>query len=502
MGWVITNRDENKDWCKANPLGLRDQWGAGLQRPPRVGARIVVIFIFCSILVLSIEQPVLAIRIVSGLLCIFVLTLASLRILACTLAFIPEKPHKTIPENWRNTPRFTILVPLLHEAHMVPGLVNNLLKLNYPKNKLDIVLVTEACDLTTIRAARVHARGPIRVFITPQSEPRTKPKALNAALAAIPSDKRGEIITVYDAEDKPHPNQLKTALNALRNDRCLLAVQAPLGYYNGRKNGLTRQFDIEYGALFRIWNPALCRLGLPFPLGGTSNHIKKWALEDAGGWDAQNVTEDADLSFRLFALDLSNNCRRPNTPRIGVIPNGTKEEAVSSLQGWIKQRSRWQKGFMQTVCVHLRRHKSSPNSNTPINWRQNVKIRLSLLFTLGASLILGFVHIPSLMFLLAVFGFNVLPAELLPNKTFVALTVGVGYISSILMGICGVIKARKSYAFYQYIFMPLYWCIAFVPTLLALYQFWRAPSYWEKTTHSAPSENQPKKITDPSLAAQ
>ena len=148
----------------------------------------------------------------------------------------------------------------------------------------------------------------------------------------------GEFVTIYDAEDRPHPNQLLAAVAAFEARTDWAAVQAPLDYFNDQDNWLTRQFSLEYAALFHVWIPFLVRLNLPFPLGGTSNHIRRSALARVGGWDSHNVTEDADLSFRLAAYGYN----------IGYIYPPTQEEAVSIFQDWRLQRARWIKGYIQT----------------------------------------------------------------------------------------------------------------------------------------------------------
>ena len=107
---------------------------------------------------------------------------------------------------------------------------------------------------------------------------------------------------------------------------------------------LARQFALEYAAQFDALLPALERLGLPIPLGGTSNHFRVDRLKAVGGWDPYNVTEDADLGFRLARAG----------HRTKTIASTTWEEAPIRLESWIKQRTRWLKGWMQTYLVHTR----------------------------------------------------------------------------------------------------------------------------------------------------
>src|SRR5690606_9681865 len=191
-----------------------------------------------------------------------------------------------------------VLAPLFREANVAPGLIRALGKLDYPAAKLDIKLILEACDPETMaKVGRLNLPGAFEVIVVPDAQPRTKPKALNYALELA----RGDYAVIYDAEDRPDPGQLRAALSAFRSGPPNLAcVQARLNFYNARENWLTRQFAIEYAALFDGLLPALQALRLPIPLGGTSNHFRMPALKWLGAWDAFNVTEDADLGMRLY----------------------------------------------------------------------------------------------------------------------------------------------------------------------------------------------------------
>ena len=414
--------------------------------------------------------------------------MASLRIIAITS--ILGSPAKQPDRPCRPWPRFTILVPLYQEAQMVSSLIANLSKLDYPKDRLDIVLVTEADDIDTCTALHAYMKPPFRMFAVEPSLPRTKPKALNAALASIPKRLKGDIITVYDAEDRPHPLQLKSAARALEHNSGLAAVQAPLGYYNDRDNLLTSLFALEYAALFHIWNPALARFGLPFTLGGTSNHIRRAALEAAGGWDSYNVTEDADLSFRISALS------RKNQPmKIGCIPYGTEEEAVSSHKQWVGQRSRWLKGFMQTGAVHMRPKRCAPDGGH-FALTARIKNALTLQITVGATLMTAFLHLPSILIITILLLADALlwVQFTLPSSFFILLAIGYG--AAILMGIAGALKAGKPWLAFYAPLMPLYWLFYFRAALIAAWEFIVAPDFWRKTHHKG-QKNEPPNVSKP-----
>ena len=194
--------------------------------------------------------------------------------------------------------------------------------------------------------AAIRLPGMFEVIVAPPGPPRTKPRALNVALPLA----RGDFVTVYDAEDVPHPNQLRLAVETFaRVPLDIGCLQARLVIDNTGDSWVTRFFTIEYATLFYVINPGLSRLDMPVPLGGTSNHFRRNVLQRLRGWDAWNVTEDADLGIRLALAGY----------RIGDLPSPTLEEAPATLDAWMNQRTRWMKGFMQ-VCVTHSATRSGP----------------------------------------------------------------------------------------------------------------------------------------------
>lgn len=197
-------------------------------------------------------------------------SLGVLRLLACSAS--PRQPTPLLP--YDALPTYTVILPLFREAHMVPGLIQSLSNLDYPTDRLDIIFACEANDPDTVIAAQTLARAPFRVLIVPPTvaggPPQTKPRALNYALER--SD--GQLVTIFDAEDKPHPQQLRQAASAFRAHPDWAALQAPLDYFNTRDSWLAAQFGLEYVGLFHVLLPFYDALDLPFPLGGTSNHMR------------------------------------------------------------------------------------------------------------------------------------------------------------------------------------------------------------------------------------
>jgi len=398
--------------------------------------------------------PRLSFDILMGVITALIIFAAIIRWVAC---LSPKPKTRPIPHEF-NWPKYTVLVPLHKEAKVVAGLMTELSKLDYPKDKLQILMICEADDFQTIRAVE-HNMTPLfdLVSVLP-SLPRTKPKAMNVAMKRA----TGDIITIYDAEDRPHPQQLKQAALALHDNNKLGTVQAPLDYYNDHQNWLTRQFTIEYAALFHVMNPFYARAGLPFPLGGTSNHMRRAALDECGLWDPHNVTEDADLSFRFSAFGW----------KIGMISGGTREEAVSEFRNWKAQRERWLKGFMQSYAVHMRRPLAG-------SWRRGFTLQI----TLGLTIAAAFLHVPAVAILLGVGIFK------LAASTFGDINIGFwliflfGYSGAYASNFVGIHRAGQRRLWGDVLFAPLYWILMFPAALGALHQYITAPFHWNKTRH-------------------
>lgn len=240
-------------------------------------------------------------------------------------------------------PFYTVLVPAYREEEVIGGLVRHLAALDYPPDRLEVLVLVERHDPGTARAVLAADPPPfVRLVRLPPGPPQTKPRSVNLGLLLA----RGELLVVFDAEDRPDPGQLRrvAARFAARGGE-LACVQAQLLFHNAEGNWLTRQFAMEYALRFTLALPGLVRLGMPVPLGGTSNHFRTATLRALGGWDAWNVTEDADLGMRCAAMG----------HRTETIESVTWEEALGAVRPYVRQRTRWFKGFLLTTVVHTRR---------------------------------------------------------------------------------------------------------------------------------------------------
>jgi hypothetical protein len=385
------------------------------------------------------------------------------RIALAAIAAAPQRRHPRRRLVDGDLPMVTILVPLFREAQALPGLAAALDRLDYPSEKLDIKLLLEACDRTTIaEAQRLNQGGKYDIVIAPPSTPQTKPKALNYALPTA----RGDLLVIYDAEDEPEPDQLRIAAEtfaAAPDD--LACVQAKLNFYNSGENWLTRLFTLEYCLWFDHFLPALDRIGAPVPLGGTSNIFRTDALIDAGGWDPHNVTEDADLGLRLFRRGW----------RTAIIESTTYEEANCALANWIRQRSRWMKGFMQTWLVHRRRVTAAGG------WKSVLTVDLFIGGTVTAALATPLLWIASIAERAAGAPAPVLLSE--PAVEIATTALAAGNIALITLAAMAPLSRRLPHLSPWALLIPVYWLLMAWAAILAVWQLATRPHYWEKTEH-------------------
>ena len=393
--------------------------------------------------------------------------LTSLAFLAGTLfraglAFLGGVPVVDEARDETDLPLYTILVPLYREANVLPRLARALLILDYPRDRLDIKLIVEEDDAeTTAVADSLAARGPFEIIRVPDGKPRTKPRACNYALNFA----AGEFTVIFDAEDRPEPDQLKKAVAAFRSRAPDIAcLQARLNFYNADENWLTRLFAIDYALWFDVLLPGLDRIGVPMPLGGTSNHFRTEVLRELGGWDPFNVTEDADLGIRIAQLG----------KRVAMLDSTTFEEAPNRLDVWLKQRSRWLKGYMQTWLVHTRQ---------PFALVRRAGLGGFLAFHLfiGGCIASSLAN-PVLLFLSVLSITAERPAG--GGGTVLALSsLAGGYTILTVLAALGPLKRGWSDLVPYGLTVTVYWGLISVAAWRGLVQLVTNPFHWEKTAH-------------------
>lgn len=364
-------------------------------------------------------------------------------------------------------PVFTVLVPMFREAKVLPRLAQSLRALDYPLGKLDIKIVLEAGDTETIEAARrLGLEGVFEVIRVPPSEPQTKPKACNFALRFA----RGEYLVVYDAEDQPEPDQLRKVVATFRRSPPEVAcLQCRLNYYNASENWLSRMFTLDYALWFDLILPGLERLNIPIPLGGTSNHFKIDVLRELHAWDPFNVTEDADLGIRISEKGY----------RVSIVDSTTYEEASCHVGNWIRQRSRWMKGYMQTLLVHTRRPLHLIGKTGLLGF-------FGFVFFVGGTVLSGlfnplFWMLYLVWLLLAVSGFDAAFPQILLLISLANLLAGNGALIFLSM----IAPLRRGWLSLIPFSLTAfgYWVLISIAAYKALWQLVRDPFYWEKTRH-------------------
>jgi len=371
----------------------------------------------------------------------------------------------------RTLPIYSILLPMYHEAATLPNIAQALRSIDYPLSKLDIKLILEQDDDETIdKAKELGLEGIFEIIRVPDSLPKTKPKACNYALHFC----RGELATIYDGEDAPEPDQLKKAVIAFRKTpKNTAVIQARLNYFNVAENWLTRMFTMEYSLWFDFYLPALDALHIPIPLGGTSNHFKMEVLREMDGWDPYNVTEDCDLGVRLTQAGY----------RVGVVNSTTFEEANNSIPNWIRQRSRWLKGYMQSYLVHMR---------TPIKFYKILGHTgfWGFQFFIGGTILSALITpLLFLMYIIWLITRTTVFEPYFPNIvayiTLFNLLIGNGFLIYLFM-LSG-FKRRYFGLIPWALTVPLYWMLQSWAGYKGLWQLIHNPFYWEKTDHGLTS---------------
>ncbi len=376
-------------------------------------------------------------------------------------------------------PVVSIMVPLFKEKEIASHLISRLKKLNYPKELLDICLVTEADDTVTHDTLdRTTLPHWVRRIKVPKGNVRTKPRAMNFALDFC----RGSIIGVYDAEDAPHPDQIHKVVQRFHNrGQNVACLQGVLDFYNAKTNWLSRCFTIEYATWFRVFLPGLARMGFVVPLGGTTLFFRRAVLEKLGGWDAHNVTEDADLGIRLARHGY----------RTEIIETTTEEEANCRMLPWVKQRSRWLKGFAITWAVHMR---NPLKLFTDLGFKKFIGMQILLIGTFSNFLLAPFL-----------WSFWLIPLDIphplrhiIGPQTFLAL--GALFLLSelitISVGAFAVSREKHRFLTLWVPTMHFYFPLGALASYKAFYELMTRPFYWDKTTHGVFIERQDAVMTE------
>jgi len=436
------------------------------------GQREAAVALLLSCAVCLALDPVLTLRVVVSLVTLLYAAVVAHRVVLVVrgaaerdMVRVTDEEARACPD--RVLPAYTVLVPVFREPEVVGQLLAAIDRLDYPRDKLDVQLLLERGDEATALAVQ-EAQPPayVTVRVVPPGGPRTKPNACNHGL----EEARGVLLTIYDAEDLPEPLQLRRAAVALgRLPDDVGCLQARLSYHNASQNLITAWFTNEYDVWFSYYLPGLVATGAPVPLGGTSNHLRTAVLRRVGGWDPHNVTEDADLGLRL---------RRQGWQTM-VLDSVTEEEANSDFVNWVKQRSRWYKGYLTTWLVHAREPRAMLRET---GWRG----------VLGLHLFVG--GTPLLAVLNPLFWALTLCWLLLGTESVSWLLAGpayylslaswaVGWMAPVYVSLYATREHGRPELAPKVLLLPLYWVMMSIAAVKAVLQLVTRPSYWEKTVH-------------------
>lgn len=377
----------------------------------------------------------------------------SFKIIVTIIGLIYQPKATATIKNNVKLPLYTILVPLYKEDKIISHLIESLDAINYPKNLLEIKLLIEEDDeLTKANLAKEKLPEYYEMILVPFSHPRTKPKACNYGLLSA----KGKYITIYDAEDRPDPDQLKKIVHLFTNSsKETICIQARLNFYNRKENIITKLFSIEYSLLFDYMLSGIKKLSFPIPLGGTSNHFIREKLIEVGGWDAFNVTEDADLGIRIHHFGY----------KTGLIDSTTLEEAPITIDAWIKQRARWIKGHILTSLLHLKQF-DKLKFNEFIGILFTLYLPNIIYITLPIYLLLGCVVI-----------------DKIKHDLFWQINLAIGIILPIISSILVILikkwESTKAAIFCSFI----YYFLFPIAGIRSCWQILTAPFHWDKTNH-------------------
>ena len=419
-----------------------------------------------GIAALMLLPPIIALDAWSVVLALWFLAFIGLRLWGSFMPRLPQPELPRLPDH--KLPVYTVIAALYREAKSVASLMQAIDEFDYPREKLQVILALEPNDLATRAAiARLGPMPNVQVLIAPAPGPKTKPKALNCALPFA----RGSFTAVFDAEDRPDPGQLRAALDAFRShDADVACAQASLCIDNNNKDSwLSRTFAAEYAGQFDVFLPGFAAMRMPLPLGGSSNHFRTDVLREVGGWDSYNVTEDADLGFRLARFGY----------RSVTFDSTTDEEAPIRFKAWLGQRSRWMKGWMQTWGVHMREPRRLWREAEPRGF-------LTLNILVGGNVLTALAY-PILVIELAAHLLTSFTASLAPLHI---ATITAGFASTVLIGLMGLARRGRLRSGWVLALTPFYWGCLSIAAGRALWQLWRDPYRWEKTEHGLTQSRQ------------
>lgn len=447
-------------------LPYDDPASSSRQKGVRRIAPVLFVVAISTLIAMVVAFPLQAIVIIP-LVLLPVFAIAGLSVIIATLGSF-RRPYNAPPLHDAHLPRYSVLIPLYKEGNIVEALIARIRALAYPRDRIEVLFLVEEEDAETRAAlARISLPNWMLVLPVPEGAPRTKPRALNAALPFC----TGDLLVVFDAEDAPDPDQLLRAaalFSVASSD--VACLQARLAIANPRDGFLTRRFAIEYAALFDCTKAGAARLGWAVPLGGSSNHFRLPVLRQIGGWDTWNVTEDADLGIRLARFGWL----------VEDLPSTTWEEAPRTLAGWMHQRARWMKGWMQTLMVQ---------SRMPLQMISQLGfVRMLIIASMGAATLLGALLYPAFLLAILTRLLSATPFAEGPGLLKVAdILLVAGMVMAVTIelvpSLVAIVRRRAYFLLPWLLLAPVSHMLVSWAAWRGLRELLRDPYHWNKTAH-------------------
>ncbi len=363
--------------------------------------------------------------------------------------------------------RFTLLLPARHEEAVIQETIQRMVELNYPRELVQVLVVIEGSDLSTIaegntKLNQLRAQGIEHVqLLTFSDPPINKPHGLNVGLRAA----TGDVVTIFDAEDEPHADILNVVNTVMVREQAQV-VQCGVQLMNYADRWFSALNVLEYLFWFKSRMHYHATVGM-VPLGGNTVFFRRKLLEQAGGWDQECLTEDADIGTRLSTQG----------GRTRVIYDQryvTREETPTTVGEFVKQRTRWNQGFLQILG-------KGDWLRLP-TWNQ----RLLALYTLGFPLIQAatVIYLPISLWLMF---FGKLPILLALISSLPVYVLFIQIIISLvgLAEFTALHRARPALLALVWMlltYMPYQWLLGFA-ALRAVWRQIRGVNNWEKTRH-------------------
>lgn len=375
-------------------------------------------------------------------------------------------------------PVMSVLIPLYKEKEVIPQIFKYLSDFDYPQEKLDIIFILESTDTETAQAfLDMHPPSHFKALLSPDVQPKTKPKAMNVAFSAA----KGDILVIFDAEVLPERDQLKRAYLTFKLHPEAGYLHSRMDVYNADENWITRLYTGEFCYFYHYYLPGLVASNFPLPISGHSTYFRREVIEKVGAWDAYNVAEDCDIGIRIYRKGFGSG---------RMLDTHTWEQSTTTIPTWVRQRTRWIQGFIQTSIVQLRYPLLLKRELK--TWRNfvvflilvpgNVILNILNIFQWMMFALWHTTHAPFLQ--VAYSGFTLYLAT-------ICFVVGNFFFTFYSMY---ALYKRKHYSTVPWaMLMFAYWIMLGIATIRATIHLFLHPYKWDKTAHFISSQKPQKK---------